>query len=339
VTRQPIPLVILLASLSAAAIAQPDRAFTTLAQADAALQSGEADNALTLLSPVLSSTASAPALAEAHNLACRVHLTIEQWDAAINDCEQATRLVPENDPGSSDDHLWLARALGQKASRASFMTAFSLAKRSRAEFEEAVRIDPRNGAALSDLGDFDRQAPSIVGGGIDKARDIAGRLDKVDPARAHKLLAQIAEQQKDMATAESEYKQSVASSPHPADAWAALAGFYSRVKRFPEMESAINSGRAAALHDKHSGTALYDGAGLLIESSRDPALAANMLNDYLTGSSKTEEAPAFIAHIRLARLKQQLGDPAAAVRERAAALALAHEYKPAQEFRAQLTPP
>jgi hypothetical protein len=35
-------------------------------------------------------------------------------------------------------------------------------------------------------------------------------------------------------------------------------------------------------------------------------------------------------------LKQQLGDTAAASRERAAALALAHEYKPALEINLEL---
>jgi hypothetical protein len=62
-----------------------------------------------------------------------------------------------------------------------------------------------------------------------------------------------------------------------------------------------------------------------------------MLEEYLAGSAKSEEAPAFVAHTRLARLKQQLGDAAAANRERAAALALAHEYKPAQDSRLQET--
>jgi hypothetical protein len=112
-----------------------------------------------------------------------------------------------------------------------------------------------------------------------------------------------------------------------------LAGFYARRQRFDEMESAIHSVMSTALHDKQATVAIYDGAGILIESKRDPALAANLLEDYLASTSKTEEAPAFIAHIRLARLKVALGDPAAADRERSAALALAHEYKPAQEFK------
>jgi len=299
-----------------------------LAAANAALQAGEADKALDLLAPVAQS---GPGAALAHNLICRVRLTLEQWDAAATECELAAQLDPQN----SDFHLWLGRALGQKASRAAFLAAFSLAKRTRAEFEEAVQLNPRNADALSDLGDFYRQAPGVVGGGIDKAQAIVVQLEKVDMGRAHKLRAQIAEQQKDSSTAEREYKLAVTADAHPADAWSSLASFYNRRQRFDDMESAIQSALAAALHDHRPGPALYDGAGLLIESKRNPTLAATLLEDYLAGSSRTEDAPAFIAHIRLARLKQELGDQAAANRERAAALALAHEYKPARDFKAQ----
>ena len=55
------------------------------------------------------------------------------------------------------------------------------------------------------------------------------------------------------------------------------------------------------------------------------------LENYLAGSAKSEQAPAFIAHMRLARLKQQLGDPAAAGHEQASAMAMAREYNPAQD--------
>ena len=89
----------------------------------------------------------------------------------------------------------------------------------------------------------------------------------------------------------------------------------------------------AARRDKRAAFALYDGAGVLTESKRDPELAARMLEDYLAGTAKTEEAPAFVAHLRLARLKAQLGDAAAAQQERAEALALANEFRPAQDFK------
>ena len=299
----------------------------TLTQANAALQAGEADKALALLTPL---PATGQGAAEAHNLQCRVRFTLQQWDAAVKECEQAVRL----DGSNSNYHMWLGRALGEKADRASFFTAFSLGKRVRTEFEEAVRLDPRNAEALSDLGDFYKDAPGIVGGGMDKAETIAAQLDRVDPARAHQLRGEIAEAHKDYGAAEREFKQAIAVSPHPASQWTVLASFYRRRQRWAEMEAAVHNCANAAAHDKHAGVALYDGAGVLIAASRDPAFAAKMLEDYLAGSSKTEEAPAFIAHIRLGRLKQQLGDAAAAQREFAAASALAHEYNPAQDSKA-----
>ena len=69
---------------------------------------------------------------------------------------------------------------------------------------------------------------------------------------------------------------------------------------------------------------------MLISANRNPQLVATMLENYLAGSSKSEEAPAFIAYARLGQLKQQLGDTAGAQQEFAAATALAREYNPAQ---------
>jgi tetratricopeptide (TPR) repeat protein len=296
-----------------------------LAQINQALQAGEADKALGLIGSLPQADAQS---AEAQNLECRVRYSLEQWDTAVQKCEQAVRLDGQN----SNDHWWLARALGEKADRASFMNAFSLAKRVRAEFETATRLNPRNAEALSDLGDFYQQAPGVVGGGIDKAEGVAAQLDKLDQARAHQLRARIAEARKDYGTAEREFKQAVAVAAHPADYWTTLASFYRRRQRWQDVDSAIHSCQTAAARDKQASVSLYDAAGVLTESNRDPALAVKMLEDYLGGTSKSEDAPAFEAHLRLARLEKQLGDTAAAQRERVAALQLAHDYKPALDF-------
>jgi tetratricopeptide (TPR) repeat protein len=303
--------------------AQPP-ARAQLVEAEAALQAGAADKALGLLASL---NAGVPESAEAQNLACRVRMTLEQWDAAVAACEQAVRLDLQN----SNYHLWLGRALGRKAAQASFLIAYGLAKRARAEFEEAVRLNPRNVDALSDVGNFYQQAPGVVGGGIDKAQAIAEQLDKLDAARGHQLRALIAEEQKDYPEVERRYRQAIIAATHPAEQWINLAAFYERRKQYAEMDAAIRSAMGAAEKDRHAAVAFYDGAGILIETRRDADLAAQLLEEYLSSANHTEEAPVFIAHLRLARLKERIGDTASAMRERAAALALAHDFKPTDE--------
>ena len=297
-----------------------------LLQANDALQAGEADKALDLIGSLPNQVS-----ADAHNLTCRVRYTLEQWDPAIHECELAVQSNGQN----SNYHLWLGRALGQKANHATFLNAYSLAKRVRAEFEEAVRLDPRSPEALADLGEFYKDAPAVVGGGTNKAEGIVAQLDKVDQARAHELRGWLASDQRDYGTAEREFKQAIAASPHPALQWATLAGFYRQRERWAELDSAINSLIAAADRDKRAGVALYDGASELARAKRDLALAAKMLNSYLVSPAKTEEAPAFVAYTRLARIDGQLGDSAGAQRDRAAANALAREYKPAPNSETQ----
>jgi Tfp pilus assembly protein PilF len=297
-----------------------------LAQVNAALQAGEADKALALLRDL---PQPAVGSAEAHNLRCRVFYALEQWNAANSECEQAVKL----DPQSSGYHLWYGRTLGESADRATFVSAYGLAKHARAEFEEAVQLDPRNAEALADLGEFYSSAPGVVGGGTDKAAGVAAQLDHIDLARAHELRAAIARENKDLDTAEKEHKQAVAASAHPAVEWMRLASFYRKQKRWTEMDSAIQSGFAAAQRDSHSAVALFNGASVLIKANRNPALAIKMLEAYLASPAPTEEAPAFAAHVWLARLRAQTGDAEGARRERDAALALAHEYKPAQELK------
>lgn len=324
--------IVLTAVLASALLAQAEAPGSrgVLAQADAALQAGEADHALALLQPLTAKQeqhSDAKEIAQAHNLTCRVYYILEQWDRAAGECEQAVKM----DGGSSNYHLWLGRALGGKAEHASFLSAYALGKRVKSEFEEAVRLDPRNAEALADLGEFYYQAPGIVGGGEDKAEGVARQLDPIDPIRANELRAHIAEEHKDYSAAERQIKAAVAASNRPAFQWMGLASFYRRHQRWAEMEAAVLSGLHAAEHDRRAGVALYGGASVLIRAGRNTPLAAKMMESYLAGPVKTEEAPAFVAHLELARLKDQLGDPAAAERERSAAHALAHEYRLAQD--------
>jgi len=310
--------------LAATAVSCAQIPAATLTQANASLQAGEADKAIALLAPLPATGAGADA---AQNLLCRVRFTLQQWSQAVDECKQAVKLTGNN----SDYHMWLARVLGQQASKANIFSAYGDAKNSLTEMQAAVKLDPQNGAALTDLGDYYAQAPGIAGGGIDKAQAIAAQLDKVDADRAAQLRGDIAMAQKNYAAAEQDYKQAAAVSSSPTDKWAVLADFYRKRQQWTDLDAAIQNCMAAAAKDKGGGVGLYDGAGVLIAAKRNPQLAAQMLESYLSGSSLTEEAPAFIAHIRLARLKQQLGDAAGAQQEFATAASLAKEFDPSQD--------
>lgn len=314
-----------LAAAAAAAAAQARAA--GLGEANAALQAGQADLSLSILRSLPNAEANT---AEAHSIRCRVLFTLEQWEVAQPECEKAVALDPQN----STVHLWLGRVLGERADTVSFLTAYSLAKRARAEFEQSVQLDPRNAEALADLGEFYNSAPGVVGGGTSKAQSVAQELDRVDPARAHELRAAIAQSNRDFASAEHEFREAIASSAHPAFQWMRLASFYRKNKQFPQMENAVQNGKTAADRDRqHSAVALFNGASVLMKVNRNLPLAIRMLQEYLASADQTEEAPGFVAHTWLAKLYSQQGDTAAAARERSAALALASTYKPAQDLK------
>lgn len=75
---------------------------------------------------------------------------------------------------------------------------------------------------------------------------------------------------------------------------------------------------------------LMDAAGLLLRTSRNPALAVRLLRRYFS-LGPVEEGPAFKAHDLLGQLLEKQGDQRAAAGEYRAALALFHGYAPAEE--------
>jgi tetratricopeptide (TPR) repeat protein len=244
-------------------------------------------------------------------------------DSAIEECELATSSAPD----SSDNQMWLGRAYGFKASHANPVSALSLALKVRIAFERAVQLDPENIHAMSDLGEFYVAAPALIGGGLDKAQTLAARMQPHFPSQAHRLLAFIAEKKKEDAIAEAEFSNAVAAGKTP-EAYIDLGHFYERHHQPGKMVDALQSGIAT---DRRKGPSLVDAASILTDAHCSPELAETLLRAYLSSSGKTDDAPAFKVHVQLGDLLAHQGDPAAAHREYAAALALASNYAPAQK--------
>jgi tetratricopeptide (TPR) repeat protein len=284
------------------------------------LASGHVDEAVQVLEQQVRQ---APNDASGYNLLCRAYFMMEEWDRGIANCEHARNLDPQN----SLHYLWLGRIYGEKADRAGFFSAAGLAKKVRSSFERAVELAPTDWEARVDLGEFYLEAPGIVGGGKDKAREQANALMPIKPGMAYWLLGRIAEKNKDMADAELQYRAGIAATHSGARAWLELAIFFRHANRLDDMEKAVREIENAPVDDHE---ALMDGASLMMRTGRDPALGIRLLRRYFS-AGPVEEGPAFKAHEYWGQLLERQGDRRAAAQEYRAALALFHNFRRAEE--------
>jgi tetratricopeptide (TPR) repeat protein len=283
------------------------------------IAAGRVDDAIQALQQQIARN---PTDAGSYNLLCRAYFMLEEWDRGIPACERARNLDPQNNLYQ----LWLGRIYGEKADRAGLFSAAGLAKKVRTSFERAVALDPKSWEARTDLAEFYLEAPGIVGGGKDKAREQIDAIAPLNPGMADWVAARIAEKNKDAAAAEHEYRAAITATHSGARAWLDLAIFLRHANRLDEMDQAVQKLESAPVDRAES---VMDGASVLLHAGRDYPLAVRLLRRYL--AAPVEEGPAFKAHDLLGQLLEKQGDRQGAAVEYRAALALAHSYTRAQE--------
>jgi tetratricopeptide (TPR) repeat protein len=263
------------------------------------------------------------------NLLSRAYYAIEQWDNAVRNGEKAVSLAPDN----SMYHLWLGREYGEKANAANPLSAASLAKKAKAEFEQAVKIDPTNVQAHADLAEYYTDAPSIMGGGTDKAHDQATQVAMYDQAISHWILAIVAEKEKRYPDAEKELREAIKVAKNPAQYWMNLASFYRRRSQPDNMQRAISQ----ALAQPNKGAEVYyNAASELLSAGRDFPSAVQYVKQYLGSNAMVEDAPAFRAHYLLGQIYEKMGNKSQAATEYKASLALASGFAPASKALARV---
>lgn len=298
------------------ACAVPPLRADVLSSAAQDAREGKADAAIAALQ-------SAPVTLASARLLCALYSSIDDTDDAVRACESAASLAPN----SSSDELNLARAYGARAGSGSMLTGLSLVGRIRHAFERAVELDPHNVEALSDLGEFYVEAPSIAGGGVTRARALMPRLAALSPARGHRLAGMIALTEKDYGTAQREFSQELATSGAP-EAYVDLARFYKRQQLWAE---AANQARIAIERDPRHAADTLDAAGILVSLGRDLPTAVTGLRQYLSSPQTSTAVPLAKAHTLLGQAYLAMGNATAAHEQFEQALSLAHEYTPARK--------
>lgn len=304
----------LFSSLSVPASAQG------IASARSLAQQGKVDAAIAAAQKAI---ASGSGNADAQELICKLYSSIDQFDQAIAACEAAHTAQP----GNSAYTLELARAYGAKADHAGAFTGMRMVGRIRDAFEAAVRQDPKNVDALSDLGEFYVDAPGLVGGGLDRARQLVSQLAPLSPARAARLEAMIDAKAGDTATADAAYTREI-SVQHSAEAYVDLANYDRKRKLWDQAEQ---NAVLAIEKDGARGPDSIDAARILIDLKRNSAAAERALRGYLAHDQTSAVAQFARAHVMLGQLLQQRGDSAGAEDQFQQALALASNYSAARK--------
>jgi tetratricopeptide (TPR) repeat protein len=135
---------------------------------------------------------------------------------------------------SSAHHLWLANCLGDQADHTSKIKLPFLARRIKGEFDRAAQLDPASIDARHGLIEFYSQAPGVMGGSMDRAKEQAREIQKLSEWRGHYEMARLLEREKNAAESEKEYVASLAAAPDSTAPYLYLGSFYRRQKRWDD---------------------------------------------------------------------------------------------------------
>ncbi len=206
-------------------------------------------------------------------------------------------------PSDSMIQDWLGRALGERAETSFAFAAAAHARKAREAFERAVRLDPANTVALNDLFDFYIQAPGIMGGGIEKARDLIPRLAPLDPLGAHLAQAKLDEEKKQFAPAETELRAAIRTAPDKVEPVLELAQFLARRGRYDESDQTFQQAASVA---PDSPRILFARAEAGIKGKRNVAEARELLKQYLATKGLTPDDPPRWEAIRLMKKAESI---------------------------------
>src|SRR3984893_4916990 len=257
-----------------------------------------------------------PRNAEIYLLLVKTYNEMQQHDAAISSGEKAVELDPQN----SVYHEWLGRAYGDKAEHAGIFSGLSLAKKTRKEFETAVRLDDRNFSARQALIEYDCSAPGIAGGGEDKARPQIEKLAQMDAAEGHYAAGNCRRQKKDFAAADAEFTQALESHPKSANLIYDIGDYAMKHARAEQLVIVANEGEKVAPMDPRG--KFFRAVALVLTKSTDSD-AESWLREYVKRAPLRNGYPRpFEADEWLGRLYENEGKTQAAIAEYETALNL-----------------
>lgn len=209
----------------------------------------------------------------------------------LGDYKKATEWFEKavaSDPHNSEYAHWLGRTYGRRAETSNPLLAPGNASKARQLFERAVELDPENQEALNDLFDYYLQAPGFLGGGFQKAAEVARRIAALDPAEGHYAQAQLADKHKEFDQAEQQLRRAMELAPRQVGRVLDLAKFLSKRGRIEESEAAFVQATRMA---PNSPKVLFERANTYIREKRNLDQAKELLKKYLQSQLTPDDPP------------------------------------------------
>lgn len=185
-------------------------------------------------------------------------------------------------------YLWLGRAYGRRAETAGPFTAPGYASHARKMFEKSVELDISNREAVGDLFDYYLGAPGFLGGGTNKAEELAQKVSAFDPSEGHYLLAQLDDKRKRYDDAERHLRQALQLGPRQVNRLLDLARYLAKHGKTPESDALFR--QAASLAPANPRVVFYR-AEAYVETHRQLEDARTLLEQYLNLPLTPEDPP------------------------------------------------
>jgi cytochrome c-type biogenesis protein CcmH/NrfG len=162
------------------------------------------------------------------------------------------------------------------------------AGKTRQYLEKAVELDADNLEALNDLFEYRLEAPGFLGGGYDKAAELASRIARLNAVEGHWAQARLAEKRKEFGSAEQQLRRAADLAPQQVGRLIDLAKFFTKQGRFQEADQSLARAEKIA---PNSPKLIYARAETYVHSGRNLDTARELLKKYLTAKLTPDDPP------------------------------------------------
>lgn len=242
----------------------------------------------------------------------RIAFDKKLYEKAADYFEKATEANTKN----SDYFFYLGMASAETAKTASIFSKPSWASQARKSWETAVELDSKNIGPRLSLVDYYSMVPGVMGGSMDKAKQTANEVMKLNEAEGHWRLGSLFATEGNAVKAEEEFAKMIKANP---DYVRYQAIYYSNQKKY---EKAVELFEVAIKRTPNDYPTLYFYGKTSAISGLKLDRGEECLKRYLTYIPKYGDPSVASAYLRLGQIKEKQGNKAEAKKNYEAALKL-----------------